>query len=168
MKTPKRPVRLMTLAQIVCIAVMACTLLLLVPVIGLGVMMLWLALSMQAFSWRLLAELLCASALTGLLVWAEAEACYICGRVKKASAFSAANVKALGRIALALFLAGISCLPTGDLVIPQLLSGLPRVHPVVERALLPFMLVTVAAMIRAVQLLMRRALALQEENDLTV
>ncbi len=167
MKTPKRPVGLMTLAQIVCIAVMACTLLL-APMIGLGTILLQLGIRTQAFSWYLLAELLCASALTGLLLWAEVEACYICGRVKRASAFSRSNEKALGRVALALLLAGASCLPTGDIIIPQLLSGLAQVHPIVERALLPFMLATVAAMIRAVQLLMRRALALQEENDLTV
>ncbi len=168
MKTPKRPVGLMTLAQVVCIAVMACTLLLLGPMIGLGVILLRIEIAAESFSWYTAAEILCASTLAGLLLWAETEACYICGRVKKSSAFSVENAKALGRIALALFLAGMACLPTGDIIIPQLLSGLPQVHPVVERALLPFMLVTVAAMLRAVQLLMRRALTLQEENDLTV
>ncbi len=167
MKTPKRPVGLMTLPQIVCIAVMGCTLVLLGPVIGVGFLLLRIA-AMQEFPWYMLAELLCASALTGLLLWAEVEACYICGRVKRASAFSRSNEKALGRVALALLLAGASCLPAGDPIMPQLLSGLAPVHPAAERALLPFMLVTVAAMIRAVQLLMRRALTLQEENDLTV
>jgi len=46
--------------------------------------------------------------------------------------------------------------------------GLPTVHPLVERLLAPFILLGVGLMGRAVQVLMGRALSMQEENDLTV
>ena len=53
-------------------------------------------------------------------------------------------------------------------VVPYLLTGLPTISPVVQRLLMPFTLLTLAAMVRTVQVLMRRALNMQEENDLTV
>ena len=108
-------------------------------------------------------------ALTGLcLVCAALEAIGVCGRVKKASAFSEKNEKALGSIALTMALAGLITLLFGDSVVAFLLTGLPTIAPIVERLLLPFMLLTLAAMVRTVQVLMRRAQRMQTENDLTV
>ena len=117
-----------------------------------------------------LSGLLCLrDALTGLcLVCAALEAIGVCGRVKKSSAFSEKNEKALGRIAAALGIAGGVSLLFGDAIIPWLLTGLPAISPIVERLLLPFMLLTLAAMVRTVQVLMRRAQRMQTENDLTV
>ena len=56
----------------------------------------------------------------------------------------------------------------GDSLVPFLLTGLPAISPVVERLLLPFMLLVIALMVRAVQILMRRTLDMQTEIDLTV
>ena len=56
----------------------------------------------------------------------------------------------------------------GSAFFPQLLTDLPAISPIVERLLLPFILLTLALMIRTVQVLMRRALTMQEESDLTV
>ena len=47
-------------------------------------------------------------------------------------------------------------------------ADLPAISPVVEHLLLPFMLLVIALMVRSVQVLMRRALSMQEESDLTV
>ena len=65
-------------------------------------------------------------------------------------------------------LAGLITLLFGDSVVAFLLTGLPTIAPIVERLLLPFMLLTLAAMVRTVQVLMRRAQRMQTENDLTV
>lgn len=104
----------------------------------------------------------------GCLVCAAMEAIGVCGRVKKASAFSDKNASALGRIAIELAIAGAVTLIFGNSLIPFLLQGLPAISPIVEHLLLPFMLLTFAGMLRAVQLLMRRALDMQSENTLTV
>lgn len=103
-----------------------------------------------------------------LLICAVLEAMSVCGRLKKASAFTEKNIAALGRIALETALAGGVTLLFGDSLIPFLLQGLPAVSPVVQRLLLPFLLLGLALMVRTVQVLMRRALTLQEESDLTV
>ena len=152
MKAPKRPVGLMTLAQGSCLAAVPLTLL----TITLRTEM------YSEFTFRM------DQALAFLLVWVEIEAFFICGRVKKVSAFSAKNEKALGRIATALCIAGCLALLFGDAIFPWLLADLPAISPIVERLLLPFILLTLALMIRAVQVLMRRALTIQEESDLTV
>lgn len=173
MKTPKRPKALLTLAQLCCI------------VAALVVLFFFFTPAFVLFSYvdqadmlaqdntqlvTLASALLCLrDALTGLcLVCAALEAVGVCGRVKKASAFCEKNEKSLGRIALTMVLAGLITLLFGDSVVPFLLTGLPAIAPIVERFLLPFMLLTLAAMVRAVQVLMRRALRMQTENDLTV
>ena len=102
------------------------------------------------------------------LVCAGMEAISICGRVKKASAFTEKNVSALGRITIELAIAGVVTLLFGNSLIPFLLTDLPAISPVVEHLLLPFMLLVIALMVRSVQVLMRRALSMQEESDLTV
>ena len=165
MKAPKRPVGLMTLAQIICVLAVLLTLYFL-PLASIPnyVVMHHLQLANGAAFLSLLRDF----ALGGLLIWVEIEAFCVCGRVRKASAFSAKNEKALGRIAAALCIAGGISLLFGDSIIPWLLTNLPAISPIVERLLLPFILLTLALMLRAGQMLMHRALTMQEESDLTV
>ena len=165
MKAPKRPVGLMTLAQIICVLAVPLTLHFL-PLSSIPNFVIMRHLQLADFNVWL--SPLRDFTLCGLLVWVEIEAFRICGRVKKASAFSAKNEKALGRITTALCIAGCLALLFGDAIFPWLLTGLPAISPIVERLLLPFILLTLALMIRAVQVLMRRALDMQEESDLTV
>ncbi len=165
MKTPKRPTALMTVAQVICALAVPLTLHFFpLSAIPNYVLLHSLNLMNGAGTLAFLRDLL----LAALLVWVEIEAFCLCGRMKKASAFSVKNANALGRIALALGIAGMLTLLFGDSLVPFLLTGLPAVSPVVERLLLPFMLLGVALMIRTVQVLMRRAVDMQEESDLTV
>lgn len=152
MKTPKRPVGLMLLAQGICLLAIPLTLF----TVTLRTEM------YSEFTFRI------DQTLTAMLIWVEIEAFCICGRVRKASAFSRKNERALGRIAIALCIAGCLSLLFGNAIIPWLLTGLAILTPIVEWMLLPFILLTLALMVRAVQVLMRRALTLQEESDLTV
>lgn len=173
MKTPKRPVALMTVAQAICLLAVPVTLFFaLTPAIMLYnyVEMANMHLLDSPMSYMLSTGLYCLRDLIlgACLFCVEMEAIGVCGRVKKASAFSEKNVDALGRIVKALAIAGVLTLLFGDSLVPFLLQGLPAISPVVERLLLPFMLLVIALMIRAVQVLMRRALTMQEETDLTV
>lgn len=174
MRTPKRPVALMTLAQVICIAAMC-----LVVLFALNTLA-------QGFWPGVLPQPVCDSAdfaehetaavrnlfasilLTPCFLVVGIEAFRICGRMKKSSAFSAKNEESLGRIVKALFVAGLLLLHIGQFVMDYLLYGLPEVWPVIRVGLLPFTVLTLALMIRAVQVLMRRALDMQEESDLTV
>lgn len=151
MNIPKRPVTLMLVAQIICLLAVPLTLMLTDLRTGMYSLFTWVT----------------DRVLVALLIWVEIEAFCVCGRVRKSSAFSAKNEKGLGRIALALCLAGVLTLLFGDSVVPFLMTGL-SVPAIVEQLLLPFALLTLAGMLRAVQLLMRRALAMQDENALTV
>ena len=173
MKNPKRPVMLLTLAQLCCI------------VAALVVLFFFFTPAVVLFTYvdqadmlaldntqvvTLFSALLCLrDALTGgCLVCAALEAIGVCGRIKKASAFCEKNERSLRRIALALAIAGGITLLFGDSVVPFLLTDLPAISPIVERLLLPFALLTLSGMLRTVQLLMRHALDMQTENDLTV
>lgn len=171
MNTPKRPQALLTVAQVICVLAIALTL---IPTLLPTFMLISLMQKAQQYhstqSIELYSIALCARDLLlgGCLFCAEMEAVGLLGRMRKSSAFSEKNEKALGRIVTTLTLAGIVALLFGDSIVPYLLLGLPAVSPVVERLLLPFLLLGVALMIRAVQLLMRRALTMQDENALTV
>ena len=173
MKTPKRPVGLMTLAQGICLLAASVILFIfLIPMLG---SIIYAATADYANHDNTLIVaimnfvlVLPDTAVGVLLTWVGVEAFCLCGRVKKSSAFSAKNEKALGRIALALCIAGGLSLLFENNLFPWLLTGLPAIAPIVERLLLPFILLTLALMIRAVQVLMRRALTMQEESDLTV
>ena len=173
MNTPKRPRALLAVAQGVCAVAVPITLLcgLAGPIVVFSYLY---QVDLFQYDNTLLVALMAVGKalrdllIAAMLVWVEAEAFCVCGRVRKASAFCQKNEKGLGHIALALCIAGMISLLFGDSVMPFLLSGLPGVSPVVERLLLPFMLLTLAGMLRAVQLLMRRALTMQTENDLTV
>lgn len=152
MKAPARPVTLMLLAQIVCALAIPLTLLLIFP-------------SIQRID---ALHVLCGVILGICLAYAEFEAFRLCGRMRRASAFSVKNVAGLGRILAALGSAGCVSLLLGDPLMPFLLAGLADISPIVTRLLLPFTLLTLALMLRAVQVLMRRAVDMQEESDLTV
>ena len=173
MKAPKRPVGLMTLAQGICLLATAVILFIfLIPMLG-SVIYAITADYVNHDNTLIVAimeiVIVLLDTVVGLcLAYVGTEAFCICGRMKKASAFSAKNEKALGRIATALCIAGSVALLFGDSIVPWLLTDLPAISPIVERLLLPFILLTLALMLRAVQVLMRRALAMQEESDLTV
>nr|MBR4281576.1 DUF2975 domain-containing protein [Clostridia bacterium] len=170
MNIPKRPRRLLTAAQAICVLAIALTL---VPALLPTYILVSLLEKAEQYHSAQSLELytigLCARdlALGICLFCAEIEAIGLLQRLKKASAFSRKNEKALGHIALALGLSSALTLLFGDSVVPFLMQGL-NVPPVLERLLLPFMLLTLAGMLRTVQLLMRRAMAMQDENALTV
>lgn len=169
MNTPRRPVALMTAAQIICLLAVPLTFSIFLHSALSAVPMY----RMSAFisqeppflhllpSFSDLIIMLC-------LIWVEIEAFLICGRVRLASAFSSRNVKALGRIVRALVIAGAFALVLGSNLIPMLMEGLPEIEFWVIHLLLPFILLTLAAMVRTVQVLMHRAEALQEEAALTI
>ena len=171
MKTPKRPAALLTAAQCICILAIALTL---IPTLLPTFMLVSLVQKAQQYHSTQALEMysiaLCARDLLlgGCLFCAELEAVGLLNRMKKVSAFSGKNEAALGRVAGCLAVAGFTALLFGNSLVPYLLLGLPAIAPVVEHLLLPFLLLGVALMIRAVQLLMRRALSIQDENALTV
>lgn len=173
MNTPKRPKALFTLAQLCCIA--AALVVLFFFFTPAYVLFTYIEQADMLQHDNTLSVVICSGALclrdalAGVcLIYAALEAIAICQRLKKASAFCEKNEKTLGNIAKAMGLAGAITLLFGDSVVSFLLSGLPAIAPAVERFLLPFMLLTLAAMVRTVQVLMRRALSMQTENDLTV
>lgn len=152
MKAPARPVTLMLWAQIACTLTIPLTICAFLPVIR-------------------TAEPLCIlrdMALCGCLAYAEFEGVRLCGRMRRASAFSARNIAGLGRIMASLGTGGCISLICGDPLIPLLLTGLPDISPIVMHLLMPFTLLTLSLMLRAVQVLMRRAVDMQMESDLTV
>ena len=173
MKQAKRPVALMTVAQVICVLAVPITVLLALQPF------------LYAMSYAIFADyihhdntLIVAIMrflmslpdviLGGCLAFVEIEAFRLCGRMKQSSAFSPLNVAGLGRITIALFVAGVVSLFFGDAIVPFLLTGLPPIHPTVQAFLLPFTLLTLALMARAVQVLMRRAVDMQEETNLTI
>ncbi len=174
MNTPKRPVALMTLAQVICALTILLTVLATLEnvVLPLPNYVLIYSLGLNEDSLLLTVlnflPLLRDLFLGACLVVAEIGAFRLCGRMKTSSTFSEANVKGLGSIAKALAIAGGITLLFGNSIVPFLLTGLPNIAPVMAYLLLPFLLLTVALMIRTVQLLMRRALDMQDENELTV
>lgn len=171
MKNKMRPL-LLTLAQLVCVAVLLLTL---IPALLPTLMLIDLLrnssqLSSAAPGLDGSTILLCLRdlALGVCLICAEMEGLGVISRMKKASAISEKNEASLGRASIALGFGCVITLLFGDSIIPYLLMGLPAVHPLVERLLLPFILLGLGLMLRAVQVLMHRALSMQEENDLTV
>lgn len=172
MKIPQRPKALLTLAQVLCLlAIVVVLFFFFTPAFVLFTYAEQAEMLQDSTPvWTSPSALLCLrdAAIGVCLVCVGMEAIGICGRVKKSSAFCEKNEQGLGRITIAMLLSGLIALLFGDSVVSFLLTDLPAISPMVERFLLPFMLLTLAAMVRVVQLLMRRALALQTENDLTV
>lgn len=173
MKTPKRPVGLMLLAQGICATAAILALFVFAAPMLYAVAYALFADYVGYDNTAIVVIMQLVTALSDLVIGvalacAGLEAFRLCGRVKKASAFSRNNVKSLGRIAVVLAVSGVIALLFGSAFFPQLLTDLPAISPIVEWLLLPFILLTLALMVRAVQVLMRRALTMQEESDLTV
>ena len=117
---------------------------------------------------ELLAVLLTTAGLGGCLLWLLLEFVLMCGRVKKETAFTAVNVRALGRIALAFCLGGVVLLPLGKPLMDWLLLGMRGFRSPIWWLLPAFAAWTAALLVRAIQVLMKRAVEMQTENDLTV
>lgn len=118
--------------------------------------------------WLKLAQVVASLGAGGCLMWLLAEFVLICGRVKKETAFTPANVRALGRIALAFLISGALLLLVGDPLMDWLLTGMRGVESPVWMLLPAFVAWAAALMVRAIQVLMRRAVEMQSEQDLTV
>ncbi|MBQ8555398.1 MAG: DUF2975 domain-containing protein [Clostridia bacterium] len=102
-------------------------------------------------------------ALTACLVWVLLEMIFLCAHVKRRTAFTERNARALGRAALACLMAAILLIPIGHDLMNPFLGGMPL------QGILPtFAAAVVALMLRAVQLLLRRAVEMQTDSDLTV
>ena len=102
------------------------------------------------------------------LLWLLAEFVCMCGRVRKETAFTAANVRALGRIALAFFIGGGLLLPLGKPLMDWLLLGMRGFRSPIWWLLPAFVAWAAALLVRAIAVLMKRAVAMQTESDLTV
>ncbi len=92
----------------------------------------------------------------------------LCHRARKQSVFTAETVKILGQASGALAAMGVLLIPLGLPLMNWLLAGLPEVHIALRAALPAFTALGLSLMVRTVQLLMRRAVSMQDENDLTV
>lgn len=117
--------------------------------------------------WMLVQLLGCVG--TGVcLVWLLLEFVLMCARVRTGTAFTIANVKALGRMALAFAIGGVLLLAAGWPLMDLLLLGMRGVSSPVWGLLPSFVACAAALMVRAIQVLMKRAEAMQTESDLTV
>ncbi len=105
-------------------------------------------------------------AVCGLTVMAEMFR--LLGRVKRETAFTAKNVTSLRRVSLAFFAAALLFLPVGESLMDLVLWG---TFAAVSRwwGLLPTFLCGMAGLlVRAIVLLLRRAVDMQDDSDLTV
>lgn len=174
MKQPKRPVFLMTLAQIMCALAMALTVILLpsaalsaLPNLfimdNLGLLEASPVLHVL-YGLQLLAGIVIGVCVLMVLV----HIFRICTAVKRHSAFSEITERALGRIVRALLVTSFLLIPLGWPLMGWLTLGLPELFWPVAALLPAFAGFTLTAMVRAVQLLLRRAVSMQEEAELTV
>lgn len=174
MNQPKRPVFLMTLAQILCALAIGLTVLLFsggaMSVLPNYFIMDQLGLMEQSVLLRILLLLEFAAALViGVcVVIVLLQVFRICTTVKRHSAFSEMTVTALGRIVRALLVTSFLLIPLGWPVMDWLTYGLQEILWPVAALLPAFAAFTLTAMVRVVQLLLRRAVAMQEEAELTV
>lgn len=174
MKQPKRPVFLMTLAQLMCALAMALTVILLPA----GALSAWPNLFMLGslglleaspvlhvlYGLQLIAGIVIGVCVLMVLV----HIFRICTAVKRHSAFSEITERALGRIVRALLVTSVLLIPLGWPLMGWLTLGLPELFWPVAALLPAFAAFTLTAMVRAVQLLLRRAVSMQTEADLTV
>lgn len=93
----------------------------------------------------------------------------LCGRMKQGSAFTRPNERAMGRIALCCLIAGLT-LAAGCAVlkIADLLGGCVMGLYWFEMAAMAFIFLSVSLVAWALCLLVRRAIPLQEDADLTI
>jgi hypothetical protein len=117
--------------------------------------------------WQLF-QLICRAGVGVCLFWLLLEFVLLCGRVRKETAFTAANARALGRIALAFVIGGVLLLPPGQLLMDLLLMGMRGITSSLWWPLPAFVAWTAALLVRALQVLLRRAVEMQTESDLTV
>lgn len=106
--------------------------------------------------------------LCACLWYIQGQLIHICGWVRMTTAFSEVVVRGLGRVLKGLLTAAALLLPLGWTVMDFLMRGLPSLAWPVMVLLPAFTALTLAAMVRAVQLLLHRAVEMQEEQDLTV
>lgn len=118
--------------------------------------------------WLLLLQEFATAGLGVCLLWLLLEFVRMCGRVRKETAFTPANVRAVGRIALAFTIGGALLLLVGMPLMDWLLTGMRAVESPVWGLLPPFAAWAAALMVRAIQVLLRRAVDMQTEQDLTV
>lgn len=160
-KNNERPVRLLTAVQCLLCAAMV--------ILGgawgfLGLIVLVMyAFSETAPAWLPWLQGLSLTVAAGCLMWVLAEAFGLCGRIKRETAFTERNAKALGHIVAGFTAAAVATIPVGELLMTFLLPDGSA------WAFLPaFVCIMAALLVRAVQLLLRRAAVMQDENDLTV
>ncbi len=131
------------------------------------VMMDWLGI-LDLPLWLLGLSVLPAVGVGGCLLWLLAEFVCMCGRVRRETAFTSANVRALGRIVLSFLIVGALLLPLGKPLMDWLMLGLRGYRSPMLWLLPSFAAWTAALLVRAIQVLMRRAVDMQTEQDLTV
>ena len=166
----KRPVALFTFVQVMAVCAMVISGLaiigmVIIPVCGSLVVSLREGYGQLG---ELLVILLTTAGLGGCLLWMLLEFVLMCGRVKKETAFTVANVRALGRIVLAFCLGGVVLLPLGKPLMDWLLLGMRGFRSPVWWLLPAFVAWAAALLVRAIQVLMKRAVEMQTESDLTV
>ena len=167
-KKHERPVGLFTLVQVMGMCAIAIIGAALVVFIG-GLIsdLIVYDVHMTEGLWSLV-KLLCIPCAGVCLLWLLVEFVLMCGRVRRETAFTAVNARALGRIALAFFLGGMLLIPCGGLIMDVLLLGMRGTTSPVWMGLPTFAAWTAALMVRAIQVLLRRAVDMQTEADLTV
>ena len=89
----------------------------------------------------------------------------LCGRLARGTAFTEQNAAAMRRIALALLIAGL-CAFAGITAVALLIGGI--VLPIVYLYVIAAALLGAALVSHALAVLVRRAVALQQDSDLTI
>lgn len=174
MKQPKRPVFLMTLAQIMCALAMALTVILLPSAAMSALPNLFVLGNLGLLEASPVLQLLyglqlIAGIVIGVcILLVEVQVFRICTAVKRHSAFSEITERALGRIVKALLVTSVLLIPLGWPLMGWLTLGLPELFWLMAALLPAFAGFTLTAMVRVVQLLLRRAVSMQAEADLTV
>ena len=111
------------------------------------------------------------TALINCALWCVAWGSFfgMCTRLMKAeTAFTVQNVRALGHISLAFVIGGCFLLLLGKPLMDWLLLGMRGFRSPVWWLLPSFAAWTAALLVRAIQVLLKRAVEMQTESDLTV
>ncbi len=165
-RNKERPILLLTAAQVMLCGAMA----VIVCAWALSICFILRELAQTAF--RLTGDhamqLLCGTgvAVCGLAVMVEMFR--LMGRVKGETAFTGQNVRAMDRIVLSFGAAAVLLLPVGDRLMELLLRGTDASIHWAWGLLPSFVCGMVALLVRAIALLLRRAVEMQDESDLTV
>ena len=169
-KKHNRPLALFALAQAMGICAMvisAAALLLAVIVPACGSIIAGMAAG-EAFQAEPVVVLVLVSGLGVCVMWLLTEFVLMCGRVRKETAFTVQNVRALGHISLAFVIGGCFLLLLGKPLMDWLLLGMRGFRSPVWWLLPSFAAWTAALLVRAIQVLLKRAGEMQTESDLTV